>query len=80
MRDQIAKSSEAIGETIAAGKDQDDTSQAVAAYSKRAAQMTPIELRAFARIFQDLDEQQRGHGQTLAMMNGIFREKHWNEN
>ena len=79
VRDQLAKTRKAIAEAVAAGNP-DQVTAAVNACAAAEAQMTVIELKAFARIYPALEkEQQQGGAQLYAMMVGIFKDKNWNE-
>lgn len=79
VRDQLAKGRKAIAEAVAGGN-QEQVTSAVNAYAAAEAEMTTIELKAFAKIYPALekDQQQQG-GQLYGMMNGIFKGKNWNE-
>jgi len=79
IHDQMAKSRQAIGDAIAAGKSQDEIAKAVAAEAQLEAQMTEIELRAFAKFALTLDDQQKQRaGNLFQMMRGMFNGKNWN--
>jgi hypothetical protein len=81
LRDEAAKSGQAIGEAVAAGKTQDEIDQLVKSHAAIESQIAGIEMKAFAKIYQELDkDQQSKAGQMLfPMMNGIFKGKNWNE-
>jgi Spy/CpxP family protein refolding chaperone len=80
VRDEIAKRREQLGEAIASGKSQDEISQAVKAYAELEGQMARIELDAFAKIYQLLDNEQRSKTAPIfQMIAGIFMNKNWNE-
>jgi len=79
VHDQMAKSRQAIGDAIASGKSQDEIAKAVAAEAQLEAQMTDIELRAFAKFALSLDDQQKQRaGNLFQMMRGLFSGKNWN--
>ena len=80
LRDEVAKSRQVIGEAVSAGKSQDEIDKLVKSHAGAASQMAGIEMRAFARIFKELDKEQQPRAQVLfQMMNGIFKSKNWNE-
>jgi hypothetical protein len=79
VRDQMVKNRKAIAEAVAGG-DADSIAKAVNNYAASEAQMTAIELKAFAKIYPNLEkEQQRGGAVLYGMMGGIFAGKNWNE-
>ncbi len=79
VREQLAKGRKAIAEAVAGGN-QDQINSAVNNYAAAEAQMATIELQAFAKIYPALEKDQQQHGgQLFAMMNGIFKNKNWNE-
>lgn len=80
LRDQIAKSEADLGEAIAEGKSPEEIDKAANAFGSLRAQMTGIEMKAFAKIYQALDkDQQPGAGPVFYMMQGIFNGKNWSE-
>jgi nucleoid-associated protein YgaU len=80
VRDEAAKSRQAIGEAISAGKSQDEIDQLVKSHAAIESQMAGIEMKAFVKIYQQLDKEQQSKAQILfQMMNGIFKGKNWNE-
>ena len=80
LRDEMTKSRLAIAASVDDGKSQDEVSQAVNAYAGLEMQMTQLELKAFAKIYQTLDkDQQAKAGIVYQMMAGIFKGKNWNE-
>ena len=80
LRDEVTKSRQAIGEAVSAGKSQDEIDKLVKSHADIEAQMAGIEMKAFARIFKELDKEQQPRAQTLfQMMNGIFKTKNWND-
>jgi hypothetical protein len=80
LRDEAAKSRQAIGEAVSAGKSQDEIDQLVKSHAAIESQMAGIEMKAFAKIYQGLDKDQQTRVQMLfEMMNGIFKSKNWNE-
>ena len=80
LRDEATKSRQAIGQAISAGKSQDEIDQLVKSHAAIESRMAGIEMKAFAKIYQGLDKDQRSRVQMLfEMMNGIFKSKNWNE-
>lgn len=80
LREQMARSRRAIAEAIAAGGGAEDVKKAIASYAELEAQMTQIELQAFAKIYQSLEKEQQGKAAPVyMMMAGIFKTKNWNE-
>ncbi|MGA2267634.1 MAG: hypothetical protein ABSH44_04090 [Bryobacteraceae bacterium] len=81
LRDEVAKTRLAIAEAITAGKSQDEIDQLVKGHAAVESQMAGIEMKAFVKIYQELDKDQRSRaGQVLfPMMSGIFKGKNWNE-
>ena len=80
LRDEATKSRQAIGEAISAGKSQAEIDQLVKSQAAIDSQMAGIEMRAFVKIYQGLDKEQQPKGTVLfQMMNGIFKNKNWNE-
>jgi Spy/CpxP family protein refolding chaperone len=78
LRDQIAKTELDLGEAVAAGKSQDEIDKAANACGTLQAQMTGVEMKAFAKIYQTLDkDQQQNAGRVFFMMQGIFKGKNW---
>jgi len=80
VRDQLAKDRKAIAEAVLAGG-QDGLATAVKNYAAAEAQMTTIELKAFAKIYATLDkEQQQGSRDFYSrILPGMFKGKSWNE-
>jgi uncharacterized membrane protein len=79
IHEQILKSREAIAETVAAGRGQDDLGAAVKAEGALEAQMAEIEMRTFVKVVSSLDEEQRPRaGALFGMLHGIFNKKNWN--
>lgn len=79
VREQLAKGRKAIAEAVAGGN-QEQVTSAVNAYAAAEAEMTTIELKAFAKIYPALEKDQRQRGaQLYGMMAGIFKGKNWNE-
>ena len=83
LRDQISKGRIAVGEAIDAKKGEDELKQVARAESDLATQLAQLEMKTFAKIFGALDDNQKkdSHGlsQVLRVMNGIYRNKNWNE-
>ena len=79
VREQIAKSHEALGAAVQAGKSQEEVNSLITGQSALDTRMAQIELKAFAKVYQQLDQTQQGKSQSLfMMMKGMFREKNWN--
>jgi hypothetical protein len=83
LRDQLSKTRLAVAEAIQNKKSDDDLKQAETATAAVAAQISHLEMKTFAKIYSSLDDNQKGNRQGIAMvfgmMNGIFRNKNWNE-
>jgi Spy/CpxP family protein refolding chaperone len=80
LREEAAKSRQAIGEAVSAGKSQDEIDKLVKSHAGIETQMAGIEMKAFARIFKELDKEQQPRAQILfQMMSGIFKNKNWND-
>ena len=80
LRDEAIKSRQAIGEAVSAGKSQDEIDQLVKSHAAIESQMAGIEMKAFVKIYQELDKEQQSKAQVLFdMMNGIFMGKNWNQ-
>jgi len=79
VREQIAKSHGAIGAAVQAGKSQEEVNSLIAGHTALEARMAHIEMKAFAKVYLQLDKAQQGNSQFLfQMMKGMFREKNWN--
>ncbi len=79
VHEQLVKSRLAIGDAIQSGKSQDEINQLVKNQAELESQMAGIELQAFAKIYQGLEQQQRSESRALfRMMKGIFDNKNWN--
>jgi hypothetical protein len=81
VHEEIVKARLGIGEAVAAGKSTDEINKAVTAEAGLEAQMTTIEMKAFAKVIGGLepDQQQKAAG-LFMMMPGLFRTKSWNAN
>jgi hypothetical protein len=80
LRDEAARTQQAIGEAVAAGKTQDEIDQLVKSHAAMESQMAGIEMKAFVKIYRELDKDQQSKAAVLfQMMNGIFKGKNWNE-
>lgn len=83
LRDQMSKSRVVVGEAITAHKGEEELKQVAKTSSDLAVQLTEVEIKAFAKIFEALDDTQkkdmRGLSRTLALMNGMYHNKNWNE-
>jgi hypothetical protein len=80
LRDEAAKSRQAIGEAVSAGKSQDEIDKLVKSNAGIESRMAGVEMRAFAKIYKELDKDQQTHAQMLfQMMPGLFKNKNWND-
>ena len=79
IHEQMVKSRQAIAESVAAGKSQQDMAPALGSHGTLESQMAEIELKAFAKVFKGLDAEQQARSAVLfAMMKGLFNGKNWN--
>jgi hypothetical protein len=81
IHDQLTKGRQAIAEAVAAGKNQDEITQLVAANSALEAQIAGVELKAFATIYKGLDKDQQtrpGMPMFFQGMKGVFNGRNWN--
>ena len=77
LKDQLAKSRAQLSAAIQAGKP-DEIDQAIQSHSVLEAQMTAVEMKAFAGIYKLLDGDQKSKSRAVfVMMPGIFRAKNW---
>jgi len=80
LRDEAAKGRQAIGEAVSAGKTQDEIDQLVKSHAVIESQMAGIEMRAFVKIYRELEKDQQTRAQILfQMMSGMFKGKNWTE-
>jgi Heavy-metal resistance len=83
LREQMSKARIAIADGIQAKKGNDDLKAGVEAYAALAAQMSSLEINAFAKIFASLDETQKQNksaiAQVFGMMKYMFATKNWND-
>jgi hypothetical protein len=81
LHDQLSKARLAVGEAVAGGKSQDDIAKAGAAVGQLEAQMAEIEIKAFLKVLDSLenDQKQRAVQMLFPMMRGLFAGKNWNE-
>jgi hypothetical protein len=81
LHDQLSKARLAVGEAVAGGKSQDDIAKAGAAVGQLEAQMAEIEIKAFLKVLDGLenDQKQRAVQMLFPMMRGLFAGKNWNE-
>jgi hypothetical protein len=80
VRDQIAKGRVAIAEAIAGAKSQDEIDAAVKSEAELETQMVSVEMRAFAKVFESLDQDQQTRVSLLfRMMHGLFNGRYWDE-
>jgi hypothetical protein len=81
LHDQLAKARLAVGEAVTSGKSADDIAKAGTVTGLLEAQMVEIELKAFMKVMNGLeDDQKQRAGQMLfPMMRGMFAGKNWNE-
>lgn len=79
VREQLVKSHEGIGDAIQAGKSAEEVTSLITGHTALEARMTQIELKAFAKVFLQLNQTQQGNSRLLfQMMRGMFSEKNWN--
>lgn len=81
IHDQLASGREAIAEAVAAGKSPEEITKLITDNSALDAQLTGIELKAFARFYNALDKDQQsrpGMPMVFMGMKGIFNGKNWN--
>ena len=77
LRDQLVKGRAQIAAAIQGGK-QEEIDGAVKSYSQVDAQMSAIEMKAFAGIYKTLDAEQKQKARNVfMMMTGIFTRKNW---
>jgi Spy/CpxP family protein refolding chaperone len=77
LKEQLAKSRAQIAAGVESGK-QDEIDQAIKSHSEIEAQMTAVEMKAFAGIYKLLDADQRNKTRPVfVMMPGIFKTKNW---
>jgi hypothetical protein len=81
LHDQLSKARLAVGEAVAGGKSGDDVAKAGATVGELEAQMVGIEIRAFMKAMDGLenDQKQRAGQMLFPMMRGLFAGKNWNE-
>jgi hypothetical protein len=74
------KSRLAIAEAVAAGKPQDEIDKEVKSEAALESHLAEIELRAFARIVEDMDAEQKQRALPIVftMVHGAFNGKNWN--
>jgi uncharacterized membrane protein len=76
VHEQILKTRLEIAEAVAAGKNSDEL---VKNEGLLEAQMAEIEMRAFVKVAETLEEDQKPRaGMLFQMMRGIFARKNWN--
>lgn len=79
VREEIQQGRAALATAYLERKPQADIDQITAAYSKSLAQMTTIEMRAFAKLCESLDkDQQKKVGPVFQLMSGMFNGRDWN--
>lgn len=80
VREQMAESRLAIAEAVVAAKSQEEMNKAIRGDAELDAQLTSIELHAFAKVvsFLEVDQKQRGVPMVFAMIHGAFNGKNWN--
>ena len=79
IHEQIVNSRLAIAEAVAAGKSLQDMAPALDSHGMLESKMAEIELRAFTKVFQGLDNEQQARSSMLfVMMKGMFSGKNWN--
>lgn len=79
VRDQLLKSHEEIGAAVQSGRSPEELAGLISSHTALEAQMTQIEMKAFASVFRRLEQIQQGNARSLfLMMRGMFSEKNWN--
>ncbi|HWB85146.1 MAG TPA: Spy/CpxP family protein refolding chaperone [Bryobacteraceae bacterium] len=80
LRQQIAQGRRAIVEAVVNGKPDQEINQLAGSEGQAMGQMTVLEMRAFAKLYQSLKEdQQKRAAAILPMMAGMFsQERTWN--
>ena len=79
IRDQILKSRGDIATAYLKKQGQPEIDQMLASYGALQAQMTNIELRAFAKLYDSLNpDQQKRVGPAFLLMSGMFNGRSWN--
>jgi hypothetical protein len=79
VRDQIQKGRTAIATAYLSKQAQPEIDQLVASYANSVAQMTGIEVRAFAKLCESLNsDQQKKVGPAFALIGGMFNGRDWN--
>lgn len=77
LRDQLVKGRAQVAAAIQSG-DQAKVDAAMKSYSEIDAQMTAIEMKAFAGIYKTLDADQKQKSRAVfVMLPGIFTHKNW---
>ena len=77
IKDQLTKSRAQVAAAVESGN-QDDVDKAIKSHSELEAQMTAVEMKAFAGIYKVLDSDQRQKSRTVfVLMPGIFGKKNW---
>ena len=79
VREQLIKAHLTIGGAIQAGRSQEEIDLLVRAQAGLRVRMSEIEFKAFAKIYECLNNVQQTNSPALfQMMRGIFLEKNWN--
>jgi hypothetical protein len=79
LREQIDASRVGVATAMVNQKPQTEVDQLLTAHGALLAQMTGVELRAFAQVVAMLNEDQRKRlGPLLALMSGMFSGRNWN--
>lgn len=83
LREQLSKSRVGVGEAVTASKGMEEVKQIAKTSSDLAVQITQLEIKAFAKVYAELDNTQkqdmRGLGRALSLMNEMYHIKNWNE-
>jgi len=83
IRDRMSKSRIAVGEAMVQKKSEDDLKQIAKTSSDLDAQLSQLELKAFAKTFAALDDTQKKDmqalGRALFLMDGMYHMKNWTE-
>lgn len=84
LREALTRTRAALAEAVEANKAPSQIDAAVQSYAEQAAAMTSLEMSAFARVLQALDEDQRtnqaGVRSAFFLMHGMFLDnKRWDD-
>jgi cell division septum initiation protein DivIVA len=79
VRDQILKSRTDLASAYLTKRPQAEIDQLTASYAGQVTQMTSIEMRAFAKLYESLNpDQQKKAGAAFPLVTGMFYGRDWN--